>query len=145
MVIRSGGEPRDEGQGLARPIGWYLKEADNRLNAAFDRALDEMPVDRRAWQVLSSLARRTCSEADLVAALEAFDQSDVVYGVVSDLRLRGWVDDGVDGLCLTKEGARQHAAIAPRIDRVRQQVSDALPREDYLTLIQLLKRLTDAL
>lgn len=34
-------------QALERPIGWWLKEADARLDAAFDRALEGRGVDRR--------------------------------------------------------------------------------------------------
>lgn len=136
---------KDEDQGLDRPIGWWLKEADRRLNAAFDSALDGVPFDRRTWQVLSSLARQPCGEDDMIAVLTPFDRPDLVRGVLADLRSRGWIEDGTDGLSLTKEGASQHAAVAPRIDHVRRQVSDALPGQEYMTLIQLLKRVTDAL
>jgi hypothetical protein len=43
---------------MARPIGWWLKEADARIDAAFDRVLEGFHTVRRSWQVLSSSARR---------------------------------------------------------------------------------------
>ena len=132
-------------QALARPIGWWLKEADARLDAVFDRALQGTGADRRGWQVLSSLAQRPASSADLVAALAPFDPADVVRAVVGDLQERGWVEE-TDGLLrLTGDGARRQAELAPRVDEVRRRVGAALPREDYVTLVRLLARLTQAL
>jgi hypothetical protein len=32
---------------LARPVGWWLEEADARINGAFDRALEGSAVTRR--------------------------------------------------------------------------------------------------
>ena len=130
---------------LARPIGWWLKEADARLDAAFDRALDGFPLDRRGWQVLSSLARRPSGEAELAEVLRAFDPPHVVHDVVGRLVSSGWVTSVDDGLRLTDEGVRQHAAIVPRIEQVRHQVSAALPRDDYVALVHLLQRLVEGL
>ena len=42
-------------QAMSRPVGWWLKEADARLDAAFDRTLAGRDVDRRGWQVLATL------------------------------------------------------------------------------------------
>jgi hypothetical protein len=129
----------------ARPIGWWLKEADARLDTAFEQALEGFPTDRRGWQVLSSLARRPSDEADLVEVLAAFDPPPVVHEVLVQLKARGWVTDIGGGLQLTDEGARQHAVFASAVDQVRQRVGAALPREDYMTLVRLLQRLTEAL
>lgn len=128
-----------------RPIGWWLKEADAQLDAAFDRALDGFPLDRRAWQVLSTVARRPSGEVELAAALAAFDPPQVIHDILSHLVSRGWVTSVEDELRLTEEGSRQHEAIVPLVNQVRHQVSAALPRDDYLALAHLLQRLTDAL
>lgn len=60
-------------QALARPIGWWLKEAETRLNAAFDSALEDTEVDRRGWQILTSLRRGPTRRSDLISALASFD------------------------------------------------------------------------
>lgn len=60
-------------QALARPIGWWLKEADTRLKAAFDSALEDTEVDRRGWQILTSLSRGPTRRSDLISALASFD------------------------------------------------------------------------
>ena len=130
---------------LDRPIGWWLKEADARLTAAFERALEGTSVDRRGWQVLESLAGGPVVESELVAALSAFDTAEVLRRVLADLRGRGWVETAVGALRLSAEGRRQHAALAPVVGRVRQQVRTALPQEEYVQLVRLLARLTEAL
>lgn len=130
---------------LRRPIGWWLKEADARLDAAFAAALARHGVDRRAWQVLATLARSAAPRPEVVAGLAPFDAPAVVGEVVDDLRRRGWVVESSDGLlALTAEGRGEQRALAPLVDEVRDRVAAALPEEDYRTLVRLLARLVGA-
>ena len=137
--------PGPDDAALSRPIGWWLKETDRRLDEAFDLALDGLTADRRAWQVLSTLARRPCAEADLLAALSPFDSAAAIQAVVADLRSRGWVAEAGEELSLTEEGTSQQAEMAPLVAEVRQKVITALPGQDYVTLVGLLQRLIAAL
>jgi len=131
---------------LRRPIGWWLKQADARLDATFDALLSARGVDRRAWQVLATLARSPAQQQKVVASLAPFDDPAVVTGVVDDLRERGWVvKSSAQMLQLTPDGVREQQALAPLVEQVRHKVADALPAEDYVTLVRLLARLVDAL
>jgi hypothetical protein len=78
---------------LRRPIGWWLKEADARLDAAFDSSLSAEGIDRRAWQVLATLARSPTPRADVVASLASFDDPRTVEGVIDRLEQRGWLEE----------------------------------------------------
>ncbi|HEX6516585.1 MAG TPA: hypothetical protein VF049_13530 [Nocardioidaceae bacterium] len=131
-------------QVLRRPIGWWLKEADARLDAAFDNALAEHDVDRRRWQVLATLARSSARRADVVTALATFDEPAVVDSVVDDLRRRGWLAESDGALRLTPDGVRTQETLAPLVDRVRQSVTGALSDDEYATLVRLLARLVAA-
>lgn len=128
-------------EALSRPIGWWLKEADSRLDAAFDSRLQGRNVDRRGWQVLASLARRPTSRSDLVNSLTAFDAPETIEGVVDDLMSRAWVEESGGLLRLTSDGEREQAALQSLVDDVRRQVAAALAEDDYVTLIRLLERL----
>jgi hypothetical protein len=130
---------------LARPVGWWLKEADARIDAAFDRALEGSPVNRRGWQVLGVLAGQPTSRADLAASLASFDAPQVVGRVVGELQELRWVEEESGLLRLTPGGSQAQSDLASLVDRVRQQASSALPPEDYVTLVRLLARLTEAL
>lgn len=132
-------------QALTRPIGWWLKEADARLDAAFERSLAGRGVDRRGWQVLASLVRRPTRRSELVSSLAPFDSPDEVEGVVAGLTARGWVEESAGLLRLTDDGEREQAALALLVEKVRQQVSAVLSQDEYATLVGLLKRLVAGL
>jgi hypothetical protein len=137
--------PMTDEQLLGRPVGWWLKEADGRLNAAFDRALANSDVSRRGWQVLSSLSKRPASLTDLETVLKSFDSPDTLHGVVAELERHGWVHEEDWLLRLTSDGAQTQTDLTPVVDRVRRQVQNALPPDDYINLIRLLARFTEAL
>jgi hypothetical protein len=131
---------------LRRPIGWWLKEADARLDAAFDASLAVRRVDRRAWQVLATLAQSAARRQEVAAGLASFDDPAVVDGVVDELHERGWVAELADGsLHLTPDGIREQQALGSLVKEVRHKVAKALPEEDYITLVRLLARLVRGL
>ena len=130
---------------LRRPIGWWLKEADARLDAAFDSSLGGRGVDRRAWQVLAMLARSPSRRTDVVASLASFNHPAILEEVIDELKRRGRVEEANGALRLTPAGADEQATLAPLVEAVRRQVAAALPEDDYLTLVRLLARLVDAL
>jgi hypothetical protein len=57
------------------------------------------------------------------------------------LAARGWLAETDGVLRLTVDGAREQTALAPLVDDVRRQVSEALPQDDYVQLVRLLERL----
>jgi DNA-binding MarR family transcriptional regulator len=134
---------RDE-QALRRPIGWWLKEADAAIDGAFDAALAGTGVDRRSWQVLSTLGRGPQPAADVVRSLSAFDPPTAVREAIDGLARRGWVD-AADPLRLTPAGSEQLAALTPSVEAVRRRVSAALPDDDYVVLVRSLARLVEGL
>lgn len=127
-----------------RPLGWWLKEADARIEGAFDAALKGTGINRRGWQVLSSLAREPMRQDEVTAALGRFDDDETLSHVVSDLKSRGLVNDAGGRLQLTDQGVAVQRELAPKVERVRQQVSSALPQDDYVSLVRLLSRLVEA-
>jgi DNA-binding MarR family transcriptional regulator len=131
-------------QALARPIGWWLKEADTRLKAAFDSALEDTEVDRRGWQILTSLSRGPTRRSDLISALASFDPPAEIDEIIDRMSSRGWVEESAHVARLTATGAAKQEALAPVVDGVRQQVAAALPRPEYTALVGLLSRLVEA-
>ena len=131
--------------GPARPVGWWLKEADARLDAAFDRSLEGRGVDRRGWQILATLATSPTSRDGLVASLAAFDSPAAIDDVLTRLSSSGLIDASTGVLRLTADGTVTHADLAPLVAGVRGRIAAALPQEDYVTLVGLLERLVTAL
>lgn len=134
--------PRSEG---FRPIGWWLKEADARLEHAFDVRLRAHGVtSRRGWQVLASVARAPVARTDLVSELATFDPIETVERLVAELEEEGWVTEEAGLLRLTDSGAQLHAALRAQAVVIRNWVADALPGDDYATLVNLLRQLVEA-
>jgi hypothetical protein len=140
-AVRGGAGPEHG----ARPIGWWLKQADAALDAAFDTALAGDDVDRRGWQILTSLVPGPVPVPDLLESLAAFDPPARLTEALDVLDARGWVT-GTDGVVqLTAAGVAVRESLAGRVDEVRGWVAAALPRDDYRRLVTLLEQLVDGL
>jgi hypothetical protein len=135
----------DGGKAMTRPVGWWLKEADALLDAAFDAALLGTEVDRRGWQILTTLARQPMGRPALLAALASFDPPEVVERAIVETLSRGWVEASGDVLRLTSAGSQKQQTLHPHVARVRDMVSAALPQEDYAQLVGLLARLVEGI
>jgi hypothetical protein len=134
--------PRTEG---IRPIGWWLKEADARLEHAFDVRLRAHGVtSRRGWQVLASVARAPVARTDLVSELATFDPADTVEQLIAELEKEGWLTEEAGLLRLTGSGEELHTALRAQAVVIRNWVADALPGDDYATLVNLLRQLVEA-
>jgi hypothetical protein len=128
-----------------RPIGWWLKEADARLEHAFDVRLRAHGVtSRRGWQVLASVARAPVARADLVADLATFDPVEAIEQLLTEFQAEGWLTEEDGLLRLTSSGAELHAALRAQAVVIRNWVADALPGDDYPTLVTLLRQLVEA-
>jgi len=126
-----------------RPIGWWLKTADARIEQAFEDVFQGQSISRRAWQVLEPVSRGCVLEDELLQKLEAFAGAQ---DAVDALRRRGLLADGADGvLTLTEQGRIAHGRAATGVATVRSAVSAALPGKDYAILLQLLADLVDGL
>ena len=130
---------------LRRPIGWWLKEADARLDTAFEQAVTPHGIDRRGWQVLASVARAPKQRHEIVTALTPFDDHAEIERVIDALGERGALrsEDGL--VALTDAGTALHQALIDPVDGVRDLVRSALDDEDYAQLVRLLARLVDGL
>lgn len=116
-----------------RPIGYWLRELDRRIEDAFVSTLDAAGLRRRHWQVLNGLGPDD----------PFWGPGEQPYAnVVADLTRRGWVTP--DG-ALTPDGESARAAIAADVTAVRRRVADGVPDEDYLTTVRTLARMADNL
>ena len=128
-----------------RPIGWWLKEADARLEHAFDVRLRAHGVtSRRGWQVLASVARAPVARSELVGELATFDPAETVEQLISELEQEGWLAEEAGRLRLTSSGEELYAALRGQAVVIRNWVADALPGSDYATLVSLVRQLVEA-
>lgn len=130
---------------LTRPIGWWLKEADARIDAAFDVALAGTGLDRRRWQILTWLSRAPSSVEEVVSQLGIFDEAAAVTAVVDGFVERGLVERVQEQLRLTPAGIEEQAAASRQVAGVRARVVQAVGQDGYETLVNLLAQLVEGL
>ena len=120
------------------------RSADGRWpNAAFAPALEHSDVGRRGWQMLSSLFKRAVSRTELVATNPSTrPRRPTAWWQSLNGTVRWMKGTGSCGLLLPALRRRPNS---PLVDRVRQQIQAALPHDDYINLIRLLARFTEAL
>ncbi|MET8148086.1 MarR family winged helix-turn-helix transcriptional regulator [Actinoplanes sp. NPDC049668] len=122
-----------------RPLGYWIKEIDRRIEADLGRLLAEDGLTRRHWQVLHTIEQGPATRAGLDEALAPF--ADSVCPEVDDLIGRGWAAGAEPGsLTLTGPGRAAHDRIAQRVYAARARVTDGLAEQEYVTLIGLLER-----
>jgi hypothetical protein len=150
---------------MTRPLGYWIKEIDRRIEADFERLLADEALTRRHWQVLTTLAElRAGTLPELDAALAPF--TPTVRPQLNELIHRGWAAESpaatgppartlspgraespgpVSGrpggaIELTVAGRAAHERVAERVRAFRAQVTAGLSEQDYTTLVTLLER-----
>jgi hypothetical protein len=135
-------------QGADRPIGYWLKQVDQLLDASFDAALAESGMSRRDWQVLSSVVEAPKTQDDLEQMLAPFVEVDptAVALAIDDLLARGWVRVGAEGeVAATAEGLQGHSLTGADVDRVRLALLSQISEDEYVHTIDVLRRMAAGL
>ena len=127
-----------------KPIGYWLKQLDRRIEDTLDHALASEGVTRRDWQVLNALETAPAPRAGVVDALRPFwgegaaDPDDVLEGLVA----RGWaLRDADSRYGLSPEGDATRATLLERVKELRMAIADGVTPEDYQTTIDTLERM----
>jgi hypothetical protein len=127
-----------------KPIGYWLKELDRRIEQALDRALVDEGVTRRDWQVLNALEIEPAARGEILDKLRPFWGEDSVPPdtVLDGLLDRGWaLLDANGAYALSPEGDSARAVLLERITQLRAAVADGVTPEQYNTTIDTLARM----
>ncbi len=122
-----------------KPIGYWLKELDRRIEATLDRALAEDGVNRRQWQVMNVLGPAPAARAEVLEALRPFGETGEA---LDELVARGWALRDADArVALSAEGERVKGALLERIKELRMSIADGVTPEQYNTTIDTLEKM----
>lgn len=129
-----------------RPIGFWIKAADQALDQAGDAAHAVDGFTRRRWQVLSLIVQReSITLAGLVAELAPMMESDAVNAEVGSLKKGKFIDEIGSVLGMTEAGEKMHRRLAARQAEIRQQAMARIEQDDYTAAIRCLSRITENL
>ncbi|PPK68053.1 MarR family transcriptional regulator [Actinokineospora auranticolor] len=118
-----------------RPIGYWAKELDRRLEAEFERRLGGAGVTRRQWQVLNVLPA-PADEVDREMAPFLSSAAELLDGLVD----RGWARRG-EVVELTGAGFAAREAIGAEVAGLRAKAADGIGDADYLVAVRTLERM----
>ncbi|MFJ3829280.1 MarR family winged helix-turn-helix transcriptional regulator [Streptomyces sp. NPDC090046] len=127
-----------------KPIGYWLNRTDQALTASMDSALVAFGLTRLGWQVLNAVrddARAT--DAGLATALAVGDGTSALSATVAALLADGRLTrPRPDRLALTDDGRALLAEAARRMGAFRERSARGITREEYLTAVSVLERMT---
>jgi DNA-binding MarR family transcriptional regulator len=119
-----------------KPLGYWLKHIDTRLEAAFVRLLAEEGLNRRQWQILNTIASGARSVGEIDEAAKPFLIEESFQPVVDSLAALGWVTE----YQLTPVGRTAFDSVSGKVHAFRAKVISGMSEEEYVTLVRLLER-----
>lgn len=117
-----------------KPIGWWLKELDRRIEASFERLLAGEGLGRRQWQVLNAAA----GDEPIGVVLAPFlgDEAEL-RAAIAPLTARGWLV----GDALTPEGRAALERLTGLVVTQRQQLSAGIDDGEYAVALGVLRKM----
>ncbi|MEV5960793.1 MarR family transcriptional regulator [Kribbella sp. NPDC051952] len=116
-----------------KPIGWWLKEVDRRLEASFEQVLAADGLTRRQWQALNAAA----GPESIATALAPFLTGDPaeLAAVTDPLVERGWLR----GDHLTAAGAEALGELTAKVQAQRKRVTAGVSDQEYAATVGVLR------
>jgi DNA-binding MarR family transcriptional regulator len=126
-----------------RPIGYWVKEIDRRIERDFVRLLAAERLTRRHWQVLNTVRERPRTQDELDGELAPFlsESAPSTAPVVADLCERGWLEQAETTIALTENGATQHEHVSARVAANRRRLTEGISAEEYRSTVDVLERM----
>ncbi|GAA2381730.1 MarR family transcriptional regulator [Streptomyces carpaticus] len=134
--------PQDEL--AAQPIGAWSGETYRRVVGAIRAELAVEDLTQPHWWTLNHVAGRpgAWTRSALIERLSPYDDQDTDFdGVFDDLLNRGWITEDAEGLTLTDAGAAGRLRARTRNRRVHDRVHEGITTADYVTTVNVLRRM----
>ncbi|MGZ9932267.1 MarR family winged helix-turn-helix transcriptional regulator [Streptomyces sp. NC-S4] len=127
-----------------KPIGYWLNRTDQALTASMDAALAEFGLTRLGWQVVNAVKDDPrATDTTVLTDLAAGDDPAVLTSTVASLLTGGWVTrPQPDRLALTDGGRARLTEVARRVADFRELSAQGITREEYVTAVSVLERMT---
>ena len=129
-----------------RPIGFWIKSADQALDRMGDAIHESDGFTRRRWQVLSLIVRSEPVSIDaLVEQFRPMLGVGEVQAELSVLEDRKIIHYHAGGVSTTTTGADIHRHLEARQITVREKAMQGIDEADYLATLRCLSRIVENL
>jgi len=133
-----------------KPIGYWLKHADNVITEHIDRVLSENDFTRPRWQVLNIVYQEgTITRSGVFDTMQTFIDARQLDEIIEEFVEEGWLVKHGEGdgaqLTLTEAGKAQRETIFKLQSEVRKRAMQGITEREYATVIDVLERMVSNL
>lgn len=128
---------------MPKPIGWYLREAEQLITIFFEQAFDKHCITRYHWMVLRTLAEKEpVNLKAFFTEVNYFSNLKELDGFIDNMRTRRWITAiEKDVYAFTELGRKRYDAIAHDYHIYLQHLMKGITDEDYHTTLQTLNKM----
>ena len=133
-----------------KPIGYWLKHADNVITEHIDRVLSENGFTRSRWQVLNIVYQAdTITRSGILDTMQIFIDARQLDEIIEAFVEQGWLvkqgeEEGAQ-LTLTEAGKAKRETIFKLQSEVRRRAMQGITEREYATVIDVLERMVSNL
>ena len=128
----------------SQPIGYWSGEAYRTVVGRIRAELAGEGLTQPHWWTLNHVAGAPArwNRAELAEKLKRYDDLGIDFdGVFDDLVSRGWMREEAGTLTLTEEGEAGRLRARDRNSRAHQQTHEGIPTADFVTTLNVLRRM----
>jgi len=133
-----------------KPIGYWLKHADNVITEHIDRVLSENGFTRSRWQVLNIVYQAdTITRSGILDTMQIFIDARQLDEIIEAFVEQRWLvkqgeEEGAQ-LTLTEAGKAKRETIFKLQSKVRRRAMQGITEREYATVIDVLERMVSNL
>lgn len=127
-----------------RPIGFWLRLLDAKIEEQFAATLEEHGLTRRQWQLMHVLTLGPAPLTELNRAVAPFltaDTDESSSEHLAELVESEWVRVDVDAYALTEHGQTAFGRLRDAVSRTRGTVTEGISTAEYDQTLDVLERM----
>jgi hypothetical protein len=129
-------------QPMKKPIGYYLKLADNCLTQGIDVIHTQHQINRTEWQVINSISeKQTIAKIELIELMKPFGDKQTIENIIDKLTVRKLIENQNNNLTLSIDGQQFHKTCFDLQKDFRKKAMTNISDNDYQTTISTLQQI----
>ena len=129
-----------------KPIGYWLKYADEVITEHVDRVLSDNGFTRSRWQVLNIVYQAgTITRGGVFDTMQTFISTRQLGEIIDGFVEEGWLAKAGEGdgaqLALTEAGKAKRETVFKLQSEVRRRAMQGITEQEYATVIDVLERM----
>jgi DNA-binding MarR family transcriptional regulator len=135
---------------MQKPIGYWLKHADEVITEHVDRVLSDNGFTRLRWQVLNiAYQAGTITRGGVFDTMQIFTYARRLDEIIDGFVKKGWLVKHGEGdgaqLTLTDTGKAKRETVFKLQSEVRRRAMQGITEQEYATVIDVLQRMVSNL